>query len=442
MQVDQTAKPWREIFRVHPACEEIFQPLPPDELRVLGEDIQANGLKDKIDLIERRESPSSVVYTVIDGRSRLDAMAAVGMKIDFLDDLGDPKYELFHIVLHEDESDDDFDPIAHVVSKNLKRRHLNDDQRRMVAAKIANMGQGRPSENPALCGVKIVDAAGMVNVDIAGVERARTVIRTAEPEIRNAVEHGHLTVNLAAQAAKLPVEQQRAIATEAEAGRANVVRNVVKKAARADREAELGAKQIAMPTRQYGVILEDFEWDDTVYSRDTGMARHASNHYETSETAHTAEEIVERTKERFACAAEDCVVFSWTTIQHLAIALDVMKLRGFTYKSHHVWAKPHISLGRWVRAKHEILLIGTRGKVPCPAPGTQWESLVSAPHPGSHSAKPDAFYEMIEGYFPTLPKIELNARRARAGWDRWGNEAPPVAAMSAVVADDAPAPPF
>jgi N6-adenosine-specific RNA methylase IME4 len=40
-----------------------------------------------------------------------------------------------------------------------------------------------------------------------------------------------------------------------------------------------------------------------------------------------------------------------------------------------------------------------------------------------HSAKPGKFLELIEAYFPTLPKIELNRRGpARAGWDAWGNE--------------------
>jgi N6-adenosine-specific RNA methylase IME4 len=31
---------------------------------------------------------------------------------------------------------------------------------------------------------------------------------------------------------------------------------------------------------------------------------------------------------------------------------------------------------------------------------------------------------LIEAYFPSLPKIELNRRGpARDGWDAWGNEA-------------------
>ena len=41
-----------------------------------------------------------------------------------------------------------------------------------------------------------------------------------------------------------------------------------------------------------------------------------------------------------------------------------------------------------------------------------------------HSAKPEIFLEYIEGWYPTLPKIELNRRGpARPGWSAWGLEA-------------------
>jgi hypothetical protein len=50
-------------------------------------------------------------------------------------------------------------------------------------------------------------------------------------------------------------------------------------------------------------------------------------------------------------------------------------------------------------------------------------SIVDA-RPRKHSEKPDWQYELIEKYFPNLSKIELNARRARPGWDAWGLEAP------------------
>ena len=86
--------------------------------------------------------------------------------------------------------------------------------------------------------------------------------------------------------------------------------------------------------------------------------------------------------------------------------------------------KPSIGLGRWVRSRHEILLIGTRGNPPCPAPGEQWDSVIEAPRQGGHSKKPEIFYQLIEAYFPNTPKIELNARRHRPGWDACGPEAP------------------
>ena len=49
--------------------------------------------------------------------------------------------------------------------------------------------------------------------------------------------------------------------------------------------------------------------------------------------------------------------------------------------------------------------------------------MIEAPR-GRHSEKPETFYELIEDYYPNIPKIELNARGLRAGWDAWGFEAP------------------
>jgi N6-adenosine-specific RNA methylase IME4 len=224
--------------------------------------------------------------------------------------------------------------------------------------------------------------------------------------------------------AKLPANDQRTLAKAAKTGHKVSAKTRLKQVKRNNRERELGEQQIVYPTEQYGVILCDDEWDHQVYSRETGMDRHAANHYETAKDAHTAEELHERTKARFT-PAPDCVLFMWATVQHLDIAIDLLRLRGFTYKSHYAWGKDKAGLGYWNRNKHEILLIGVRGDIPCPAPGTQWDSLIMAPV-GEHSEKPECFLEMIEQYFPTLPKIEINRRGPpRPGWDAWGNEVEP-----------------
>lgn len=186
---------------------------------------------------------------------------------------------------------------------------------------------------------------------------------------------------------------------------------------RTEREQELGTRITALPDKRYGVVVADPEWKDEVWSEETGMDRHASNHYPTN----AADVIAAR--DVGSIVAKDCILFLWTTNQHLRIAIAVMEAWGFDYKSNYCWGKDKIGTGRWNRSKHELLLIGTHGHVPCPAPGTQWESLIIAPK-GRHSEKPECFLEMIESYFPNLPKIELNRRGpARPGWDAWGNEA-------------------
>src|SRR5262245_48443990 len=65
---------------------------------------------------------------------------------------------------------------------------------------------------------------------------------------------------------------------------------------------------LALPEKKCGVIVEDFEWDHETWS-ERGKDRHARNHYPTARDAHTAAEIAERTTERLACAADDCVLF-------------------------------------------------------------------------------------------------------------------------------------
>ena len=194
-----------------------------------------------------------------------------------------------------------------------------------------------------------------------------------------------------------------------------------KAASRVERLHKLKTK--ALPDAKFNVIAADPEWKDTVWSEETGMDRHASNHYPTSD----AEVIAARDVK--SIAAKDCVLFLWTTNHHLRIAIDVMEAWGFEYKSNYCWGKDRISTGRWNRSKHELLLVGTTGKIPAPLPGTQWDSLIMAPK-GRHSAKPEEFMQMIEEYYPDLPKIELNCRgKPRPGWDAWGAEAElPVAA--------------
>jgi N6-adenosine-specific RNA methylase IME4 len=89
-------------------------------------------------------------------------------------------------------------------------------------------------------------------------------------------------------------------------------------------------------------------------------------------------------------------------------------------------------LGYIRRDRSELLLIGCRGKPVWTALRRQGESVRFARR-GEHAAlrneahpdKPEGSFQWFERPWPTTPKIELDARRARPGWSRWGFGAPP-----------------
>ena len=71
-------------------------------------------------------------------------------------------------------------------------------------------------------------------------------------------------------------------------------------------------------------------------------------------------------------AAKDCVLFLWVTVAMWPQGHAVMSAWGFAYKSAYFWFKPGPGHGYWSQQDQvEVLLVGTRGNVPAPAPGTQ-----------------------------------------------------------------------
>ncbi len=202
----------------------------------------------------------------------------------------------------------------------------------------------------------------------------------------------------------------------------SAIAGIVKAERRANREATLGGMQAAanlkLPSKRYGVILADPPWRFEPYSRETGMDRAADNHYPTS----SIKEICDLNIRDIA--ARDCVLLLWATAPILPGALQVMEAWGFTYKSHCIWRKDRAGTGFWFQSIHELFLVGTCGsEIPAPASGMCGLSVFDEPI-GEHSVKPKWAYDFIERWYPNLPKVELFARRARAGWDRWGLDAP------------------
>jgi N6-adenosine-specific RNA methylase IME4 len=122
-------------------------------------------------------------------------------------------------------------------------------------------------------------------------------------------------------------------------------------------------------------------------------------------------------------AAADCRLFLWTTSRYLPFAFSLLAHWSFVYRQALVWHKTGnpTPFGGSVGPNHaEFILVATRGKPPVLS---RWKSsVVAAPSSRRHSAKPEAFLDLVEQVSPG-PYLELFARRNRLGWDTWGNEA-------------------
>jgi hypothetical protein len=103
------------------------------------------------------------------------------------------------------------DPLAHVISLNMKRRHLDESQRAMLAARIATLGDGQRQVGQLADVPTQEQAAEMLSVGERTVRRAREVLNEDVPEVISAVERGAVSVSAAANVARLPEPKQREI---------------------------------------------------------------------------------------------------------------------------------------------------------------------------------------------------------------------------------------
>ncbi len=117
--------------------------------------------------------------------------------------------------------------------------------------------------------------------------------------------------------------------------------------------------------------------------------------------------------------AEDAShLYLWTTQTFLRESYRVLDAWGFKQGAILVWSKPPKGVCGTYVCSVEFCIFARRGNLQHLRRqiGTcyQWPR-------SEHSAKPEAFIDMIESVSPG-PYLELFARRNRLGWDTWGNE--------------------
>jgi ParB-like chromosome segregation protein Spo0J len=300
-----------ELF--HPFAA-IFPLMSGQEYDALVEDVRQNGIREPIWLDRDGR--------IIDGRNRWRACLDLGLDCPANTYVG---------------SDDDL--LALVVSMNLHRRHLNESQRAMVAANLANMQSGARTDLAKIFARSDAQAAKLLNVSERSVETAKAVKRGGTHDLVKLVEQGELAVSAAADIAKLPVAEQDELVARGEveilakAKEIRAQRQGEKRIARRAMAETKAANAGPLPAdRTFCVLYADPPWTFETYS-DLGKDRSAENHYPTM----TLQQICDLPVPR--CAAEDAVLFLWATSPNLEQAFEVIKYWGFSYNSSLVWVK-------------------------------------------------------------------------------------------------------
>jgi len=119
---------------------------------------------------------------------------------------------------------------------------------------------------------------------------------------------------------------------------------------------------------------------------------------------------------------DDAACFLWVTNGLVPEGLEVLKAWGFTYRGYFVWAKPRLGLGQYFRNATELVLLGTKGKMPVAFKGqANWAFMPLQ----EHSHKPEEMYAIMERLYPNCDYLELFARKrpSNPNWYIWGLEA-------------------
>jgi ParB/RepB/Spo0J family partition protein len=118
---------------------------------------------------------------------------------------------------------------------------------------------------------------------------------------------------------------------------------------------------------------------------------------------------------------DGCVLWLWTTNHFMRDAFAVLDAWGFEHKTILTWFKDGLGVGDWLRGQTEHCILATRGKPTVLL--TNQTTALFAPR-GPHSAKPAAFYAMVEKLCPAPRYASLFSRIARPLWDGHGDEHP------------------
>jgi N6-adenosine-specific RNA methylase IME4 len=373
-----TARRHAPLLKAHPYAS-LFPILSASELKELAADIKANGLRYPITLYEGK---------ILDGRNRYAACQRAKVK---------PKFDPYK----------GKDPLGYVVSLNIKRRHLSETQRGLVAARVADIPKHIHRDGPMGPSKTVAEAARMMAVGAMTVKRGRAVLASGSAKLIEACDGDKINLRAATKIIKLDkARQDDVVARVTDGERVTEAHRVVK-------SAEIVKRQLAMPTGKHRIIYADPPLD---YGAHEMPGSDAKDHYPVM----SLDDICDIPVDQWA--EDDAVLFLWVPAPFTLKIAPVISAWGFEFKTEFIWDKIDHNMGHYSSVRHEKLYLCTRGA--CQPDVRKLFDSVQSIKRTEHSVKPPFFYEIIETLYPIGRRLELFHRgdNKRPGWEYYGLE--------------------
>jgi len=176
-----------------------------------------------------------------------------------------------------------------------------------------------------------------------------------------------------------------------------------------------------LPNERFEILYADPPWDYKGQRQHNGPGGvetgGADAHYPTITLGDLLELDVPR------IAAENSLLFMWSSSPHLDQAITLGKAWGFAWATiAFVWNKMKTNPGFYTLSQCELCLVFKRGKIPGPRGARNIRQYVEVERT-RHSEKPDEVRRRIAAMFPDQSRIELFARGGTEGWHAWGRDA-------------------
>ncbi len=177
----------------------------------------------------------------------------------------------------------------------------------------------------------------------------------------------------------------------------------------------MSAERSAASRPRYRTIVADPPWHYEAFANNVGTGGRVELPY----ASMTLDEIA--AVPVASLAATDCRLFLWATSRYVPAACEIMHMWGFEYSRALVWHKPDpppVTRNQIAWYGAEFILVGRIG---APKATGIMPSVITHPNM-RHSQKPECFLDFFEQVSPG-PYLEMFSRRARLGWDTYGDEA-------------------